>query len=183
MTDERIDEFSDNRSTSRYQSLLRDLGGLIVSVALALAVAGVAGLATLNSVEGWYAVAEKPLLNPPGQLFGPVWAVLYSVMAVAAWLVWRQGPSADRTLALRLYGGQLALNAGWTPVFFLLYDAIGGVALWIALGWIVVLDFIVLATVIRFWPLHRAAAVLIVPYWAWLLYATALNASIAMMNG
>jgi len=74
------------------------------------------------------------------------------------------------------------MSAAWTPLFFVGYDVVGGVGLWVSLVWIVLLDFVVLATVVRFWAVSKVAAVLILPYWMWLLFATALNASIAVMN-
>jgi tryptophan-rich sensory protein len=103
-------------------------------------------------------------------------------MAVAAWLVWRTPASPERLVALRVYAGQLALNAGWPPMFFLLYEGVGGIGLWLALGWILILDFAALATIILFWNRSKAAALLLIPYWTWLLFATALNASLAVMN-
>jgi len=103
-------------------------------------------------------------------------------MAVAAWLIWRQPISTPRYIALGLYFGQLAMTAVWTPLFFIAYDVAGGAALWAALVWIVLLDFVVLTAVVKFWPVNKVASVLMVPYWMWLLFATALNASIAVMN-
>lgn len=168
---------------SRRDAPGKDMAALTLSLLLALSVAALAGLASWSSVDGWYAHADRTLWNPPNQVFGPVWTVLYSVMAVGAWLVWRRPESAERTRAGRTYLGQLALNAGWPPLFFLLYDIVGGVGLWLALGWIVVLDFAVLATIVFFWRVSKIASLMLVPYWTWLLFATALNASLAVMNG
>lgn len=159
-----------------------DSFALVVSFGLALGVAGLAGLATIGGVDGWYASAHTTLWNPPNVVFGPVWLVLYSVMAVAAWLVWRAPASMDRRRALGLYAGQLALNAGWTPLFFIGFDLIGPIALWLALVWVVVLGFVVLATLVVMWRVSRPAAMLMMPYWSWLLFAIALNASLAVMN-
>lgn len=169
-------------SFARREAPAKDMAALAISLLLALSVAAVAGLATWSGVDGWYAHADRTLWNPPNQVFGPVWSVLYSVMAIAAWLVWRRPASPERTLALRTYLGQLALNAGWPPVFFLLYDVVGGVGLWVSLGWIVLLDFAVLATIVFFWRVSRMASLMLFPYWTWLLFATALNASLAVMN-
>ena len=94
----------------------------------------------------------------------------------------RQTPSPARRRALGVYIGQLALNAIWTPVFFGLYPTLGVSALWIALGIIIALDVMVLLTMLSFWPVRRLAAVLLIPYWAWVLYATTLNAALAVMN-
>jgi len=161
----------------------RDPVALLVSLALALGVAAVSGLATMGTVDGWYADAATTLWTPPNVVFGPVWMVLYTLMAIAAWLIWRSPRTTDRHRALALYAGGLALNAGWTPLFFLGYDFVGPLALWAALVWIVVLGFVVLATLAAAWRVNKVAAVILVPYWAWLLFATALNASLAVMNG
>ena len=155
---------------------------LIVFLAIAYAVAAFGSLSTISNVDGWYADAAKPPWNPPDSVFGPVWTVLYTLMSVAAWLVWlrRERPGARR--ALWTYVAQLVLNAVWTPVFFGAYPLIGPAALWAALGVIVALDVVILVTMLRFWPVIRAAAWLLVPYWAWVLFATTLNAGIAVLN-
>ena len=177
---ESIEPREDSRSSDR--SLVSDLGGLIVSVVAALAVAGVAALSSSAAIEGWYAASEKTIWTPPNEVFGPIWGLLYTLMAVAAWLVWRQPISSSRYVALGLYAGQLAMTAAWTPLFFVGYDLVGGLGLWVSLVWIVLLDFVVLTTVVRFWAVSKVGAVLMLPYWMWLLFATALNASIAVMN-
>ncbi|MDQ4138306.1 MAG: tryptophan-rich sensory protein [Actinomycetota bacterium] len=155
---------------------------LLVFLAISFAVAAFGSLSTISNVDGWYADAEKPLWNPPNAVFGPVWTVLYTLMSVAAWLVWlrREEPGARR--ALWTYVVQLVLNAVWTPVFFGAYPLLGPAALWLALGVIVALDVAILLTMLRFWPLSRAAAWLLAPYWAWVLFATTLNAGLAVLN-
>ncbi len=164
------------------RSRAKDLGGLAVSGLVTIVIAAIGGLATAVTIDGWYAEAEKTLLNPPNALFGPVWTTLYTLLAFSAWLIWRQPASAERTRALRVYAGQLLFSSAWSPLFFVLYEVTGPSALWIALGWIVVLDFIVLANIAAFWAVKRLAAWLLIPYGLWLLFATALNASIAVVN-
>ncbi|MBI5162024.1 MAG: tryptophan-rich sensory protein [Micrococcales bacterium] len=157
---------------------------LLAFLAISYAVAAVGGLATFGNVDGWYAEADTASWTPPNAVFGPVWTVLYALMSVAAWLVWhRRGvnPAAVRT-ALLAYVAQLVLNAVWTPVFFGLYPAVGAPALWVALAIIAALDVMVLVTMLRFWPVRRVAAVLLIPYWAWVLYATTLNLALAALN-
>jgi translocator protein len=148
---------------------------LLVFLAISFAVAAFGSLSTITNVDGWYTDAAKPPWNPPNALFGPVWTVLYTLMSVSAWLVWlrRDRPGARR--ALWTYVAQLVLNAVWTPVFFGAYPLIGPAALWMALGIILALDIAILLTMLRFWPLNRAAAWLLVPYWAWVLFATTLG--------
>lgn len=124
----------------------------------------------------WYAALEKPSWTPPNAVFGPVWTVLYLLMAIAAWLVWqRAGWSGART-ALALYLVQLAVNAAWSWLFFGRHD----VAL--ALADIIVLWLLILATLVLFWRVHRAAGLLLVPYLLWVSYASTLNYGILQLN-
>ncbi|MCB5283807.1 MULTISPECIES: TspO/MBR family protein [unclassified Arthrobacter] len=148
--------------------------GLLVFLAASAVVAGLGGLATANNVNGWYAAAVKAPWSPPNWVFGPVWTTLYIAMAVAAWLVWRrraEGTSA----ALAAYATQLVLNLLWTPVFFGLYPALGTLALWIAFGIIVALSAAVVVTVLHFGPISRTAGLLMLPYFAWIIFASSLN--------
>ncbi len=149
------------------------LAGLLAASFL---VAFVGGLSSTAGVDGWYAAADKPPWTPPNWLFGPVWTVLYTAMAVAAWLVWRRWGWRDARPALLLYSGQLVLNAIWTPLFF------GAEQLWLALAVIVALDVVLVLTVIAFFRRHRLAGALMVPYLAWAVYATTLNGGVAVLN-
>jgi len=155
---------------------------LIAFIAISFAVAALGSVATAGNVDGWYADAAKASWNPPNGIFGPVWTILYTAISVAAWLVWRERHRVNVRPALTLYVVQLVLNALWTPVFFGLYPFIGTPALWIALGIIVALDVAVLLTMLRFWRVSRVAAWILVPYWAWVLFATTLNAALAALN-
>ena len=160
------------------------LGGFL---ALSFAVAAGGSLATIANVDGWYAEAEKAPWSPPNWPFGPVWTVLYASMSIAAWLVWREGQEGRAAggavrRALAIYLGQLTLNAIWTPIFFALYPTFGVAALWTALAVIVALDVAVPATILAFRPISRLAALLLVPYWLWILFATTLNWAVATLN-
>lgn len=154
---------------------------LLGFIGIAAAVAALGSVVSGPAIEGWYADAAKPMWNPPNAVFGPVWTVLYLLISVAAWLVWRRPDSELRTRALRAYVAQLALNALWSPAFFGLGALIGAPGLWIALGIIVALDVLILATIIRFGDVSRVAAGMLVPYWFWALFATTLNAAIAVL--
>jgi tryptophan-rich sensory protein len=160
----------------------RSILALILFLLIAFAVAALGSLTTIQNVDGWYADAGKAPWTPPDAVFGPVWTVLYALMSVAAWLVWREPDSPRRRRALGAYVAQLVLNAVWTPVFFGLYPIAGAAALWVAFAIIVALDVVVLLTMLRFWRVRRLAAVLLIPYWAWVLYATTLNAAAAALN-
>ncbi len=124
----------------------------------------------------WYASLKKPAWNPPGWVFGPVWTALYTMMAVAAWLVWRRGGFVAQRQPLLLFLGQLALNAAWTPLFFGWHWP--GVAfaeimlLWLAIG----------ATLFRFRAVSHIAAGLLAPYWAWVSFAAVLNFTLWRLN-
>lgn len=157
---------------------------LVLFLAISFSVAALGSIATLQNVDGWYAEAEKASWTPPNALFGPVWTVLYTVMSVAAWLVWRRGGENPLLVrrALTAYVIQLVLNAIWTPLNFGLYPIIGTPALWLSLVVIVAIDVMVLVTMLRFWRVSRLAAVLLIPYWAWVLYASTVNAGLAVLN-
>jgi tryptophan-rich sensory protein len=124
----------------------------------------------------WYAALEKPAFQPPGWLFGPVWTILYVLMAVAAWRVWRLPASRARTTALFLFGVQLFLNGIWTPVFFGAQAPLPGLvvlaALWGTLA----------ATTWAFRRLDKPASRMLLPYVAWTTFALLLNASIVALN-
>lgn len=154
---------------------LVDLIALTLSVALCLGI-GALGTAVVQTGQDWYAGLAKPSFSPPDAVFGPVWAVLFVMMGIAAWRVWR---TADRDTArgpLTLFALQLALNLGWTVVFFGLQKAGSSVAT------IVVLDVAVVVTTLAFRTVDRPAALLMTPYLAWVVFATVLNIAIWRLN-
>jgi len=132
--------------------------------------------AVFVSTDGWYAGLHKPSWNPPSWVFGPAWTVLYILMAVAAWLVWREGGWKTQGRVLAGFLMQWLLNALWTPLFFGLHRPglafAGIVALWLVLG----------ATLWSFWRVRRLAGLLLVPYFAWVSFAAVLNFAIWQMN-
>ena len=146
------------------------LAGFLV---VTFGVATVGGIATSGSVRSWYPTLTKPAWNPPGWVFGPVWTALYAMMAVAAWLVWRQAGWGG---ALALFGMQLALNAAWSPLFFGLHR------IDLALGDIVLMWAAIVATMVAFWKVTPAAGWLFVPYLLWVTFATALNFALWRLN-
>ena len=148
---------------------------LIAFLAIAYAVAAFGALTTIAAVDGWYAHSPHVMWTPPNAAFGPVWAVLYTLIAVSGWLVWRHHGERAAAIALPLFVLQLVLNSLWTPIFFGGYALVGPSALWIALFVILALDLVVAATIAAFWPVSRVAAILLVPYLLWILYASTLN--------
>jgi tryptophan-rich sensory protein len=150
--------------------------GLIVAILICFAAAGIGSLATTPQIPGWYANLAKPTWTPPGWIFGPVWTLLYLMMAVAAWLVWRPAGFAGAKLPLALFAIQLALNSLWSVLFFGLQNP-GAAAVDIILLWAAIL-----ATMITFWRWSRVAGGLLAPYLAWVSLAAVLNAAIWTMN-
>ncbi len=142
-------------------------------IGLCLAVGIVAGLVTAPAVIEWYPTLAKPSWTPPSWLFAPAWTVLYILMAVAAWLVWKAG---NAKAALILFFGQLLLNLAWSVLFFGARSPglglIDVTAMWLAIA----------ATIFAFAFRSRLAAFLMVPYLCWVSFAAALNASIFMLN-
>jgi translocator protein len=163
------------------RSAARSALALVLLMAIAAGVAAVGSVLSAPGIAGWYAETPKPMWTPPDAVFAPVWTLLYALMSVAAWLVWRRPDSPTRTRALRVYAVQLGLNAVWSPAFFGLGALLGAPGAWVALVVIVVLDFAILATMIRFGDVSRLAAALLLPYWVWALFATTLNAAIAVL--
>ncbi len=155
----------------------KGLLGLVGFLALTIAVEIVAGLATSSSVQTWYPSLKKAPWTPPGWVFGPVWTVLYVMMAVAAWRVWRYRKDDNRVpQALRLFYVQLTLNFLWSVLFFGLQLPLAGL-----IDIILLLTAIVLTT-IAFGRIDRGAAWLMIPYALWVTYATTLNAAIWWLN-
>jgi tryptophan-rich sensory protein len=154
----------------------KDLLALALFVGICLGVGGLGGAVTATSVTEWYPTLNKPSFNPPNWVFGPVWSVLYVMMGVAAWRVWR---AADRDTArgpLALFALQLAVNLGWSVAFFGLRN------LGLAVIVIIVLDLLVLATALMFRRVDRFAEWLLIPYLAWIAFATFLNVTIWRLN-
>lgn len=151
------------------------VAALFVSLVASLGVSAVGGRITATSVGDWYQALAKPPLNPPDWIFAPVWITLYVLMALAAWRIWDRGGAAVRR-PLGVYAVQLALNLGWTVLFFGLRRPD-----W-ALAEIVLLLAAILWAFATFRVHDRIAAWLLAPYALWVGFATYLNAGIVALN-
>jgi benzodiazapine receptor len=154
-----------------------DIVSLVVAVVIPLVVGGLGGAATAPSIPAWYQGLNKPTWNPPNWVFGPVWTLLYILMGIAAWLVWRRGwDNPQVQVALAIFGIQLLLNLFWSLIFFGLHSP----------GWavleIVALWGFILATIVLFYRLESAAGLLLIPYQLWVTFAAALNAAVWQLN-
>jgi len=147
--------------------------GLVGWLLLCFAAAAFGGLFMPGE---WYAHLRKPTWNPPSWIFGPVWTALYAMMAFAAWLVWGRGGFAAQRGPLGLFLLQLLLNAAWSPLFFRLHNP------GLAFAEIVLLWLAILGTVLAFWKVQRLASLLLLPYLAWVSFATVLNFTLWQLN-
>jgi tryptophan-rich sensory protein len=150
--------------------------GLAVAVGVCFAAAAVGSIYTTPAIPGWYASLQKPAWNPPNWVFGPVWTLLYLMMAVAAWLVWRERGFAGATLALAFFSLQLVLNALWSIIFF------GWRNPALALVEIFFLWAAIFTTMLAFWRVSHAAGWLMWPYLLWVTFAGFLNLAIWKLN-
>jgi benzodiazapine receptor len=148
------------------RSLSWQLAGLLGWLLAAFAAGAVGAVASIDAAS-FYAQLSKPSWAPPASLFGPVWSVLYGLMGIAAWLVWRARGS--NRLALALFGAQLVANALWSWLFFAWHRGT------LAAADAVVLLALVAATTLAFWRSRRLAAVLLLPYLLWVSFASALT--------
>lgn len=154
-----------------------DIGKLVVSVFVSL-MAGVVGSAyTAPAIDSWYKDLNKPSFNPPSWVFAPVWTILYLVMGVAAFLVWREGLQNKAVrIGLGLFIFQLVLNTLWSFIFFGQQNPLAGfieiLVLWVAIA----------ATIYFFYRVNPVAAYLMIPYILWVTFAAILNFSIWQLN-
>lgn len=150
---------------------------IIIAILICVGVGFASGFATQSSVGDWYLTLEKPFFNPPSWLFGPVWTLLYIMMGCAAGLVWSQNIDQEiKKKALILFSLQLLLNAAWSFLFFGLKNPL------LALIEIVLLWLLIRETYLSFKPISKLASQLLLPYLAWVSFATILNAAIWWLN-
>lgn len=145
---------------------------LFVLVLGTLGLGAAMGGLTRPQIAGWYQGLAAPPFTPPNWVFAPAWTTLYALMAIAAWRVWLR--AGVRPLGWWVV--QLALNAAWTPAFFVLHRP------WLALGVILALWLTILATIRAFRPVDGVASALLMPYLAWVTYATYLTLGFAWLN-
>lgn len=153
----------------------RQAFGLLGWLLVAFAAAAVGGFASASAGE-FYRELVRPSWAPPGWVFGPVWSVLYALLGIAAWLVWRARGFTGARSALVLFIAQLVANALWSWLFFVW--RLGGVAF----GEVLLLWALILATMVLFWRISKVAGSLLFPYLAWVSFASALNFAIWRLN-
>jgi translocator protein len=145
-------------------------------LALCVATSGIGALASVNA-RSFYAELVRPAWAPPGSLFGPVWSALFLAMAVSAWLIWRiPAEGKPRSVALGLFVVQLVANALWSWLFFAWH--LGG----IAFAEVLLLWLLIACTLVSFWRLKAVAGLLLLPYLAWVTFASVLNYTLWQLN-
>lgn len=154
----------------------KNITGLVLWVGVCLAAGFLGSLFTRTSVETWYIELRKPAFTPPAWIFGPVWTFLYVLMGVAAWLVWRERGFAGAGTALGVFLAHLVLNAGWSALFFGLKRP------GTAFAEILLLFGVVVALAVAFHRIRPAAGLLLLPYAAWVAFASFLNFRLWRLN-
>jgi len=149
---------------------------LLLWLLVCFAVAAVCARWNVSEIPGWYRTLVRPSFAPPDRVFGPVWSLLYLMMAIAAWRIALEPPSRMRSIGLLIFVVQLGLNLAWSWIFFRQH-AIGAalaemLVLWLAIG----------ATTLVFARIAPTPAWLMAPYWAWVTFASVLNAAFWRLN-
>lgn len=153
----------------------KQIAGLVSWLLICFTASAIGAVASIQA-KSFYALLTQPSWAPPAWLFGPVWTTLYTLMAIAAWLVWREGGFRTRKQALVLFLLQLAFNALWSWLFFAWQ--LGGAAL----ANILILWLLIAATLVSFSRINTLAGSLLIPYFLWVGFATALNYSLWQLN-
>lgn len=149
---------------------------LVLSLLFTIGIGSLGSVFTISQIPNWYASLQKPVFNPPNWIFGPVWTILYLLMGVALYLVWKKPISKGRNTAIAIFIIQLILNFFWSIIFFK-YHLIGWAFIEILLMWALILFCILL-----FWKHSKLASFMLIPYLFWVSFATILNAAIFQLN-
>ena len=150
---------------------------LIISLLICQCAGIVGAFFTTQSIPGWYMYIKKPPFNPPDWIFGPVWTLLYILMGIAAYLVWRKGYNKSGVrAALGIFLIQLGLNSLWSIVFFGCRSIIGGMVV------IVLLWLAILRTMQAFFAVSKPACYILIPYILWVSFALVLNLALLILN-
>lgn len=148
----------------------------IIAMLVTFAAGGIGSLATYSNIPTWYAELIKPTFNPPNWIFGPVWTILYILIGISLYLIWTTKTKRNKQNAYIVFGAQLVLNALWSIVFFGMHSLIGGSVV------VILLWASIIANIKLFWPISKPAAWMLVPYLAWVSFASILTFSVASLN-
>lgn len=149
---------------------------IVICIGLPLIIGSISGIATSGNINNWYATLNKPAFNPPDYLFGPVWTLLYILMGISLFMIWRSPHGDARNYALAIFGVQLVLNFAWSFIFFH-FKQTGWAFFEIILVWISIL-----AMILIFYRISKNASILQIPYFLWVSFASVLNGFIWWLN-
>lgn len=149
---------------------IRNLSKLVLSIAICEGAGIIGSVFTFSAIPNWYITLNKPAFNPPNYLFGPVWTTLYFLMGISLYLIW------EKRHSLRLFWIHLFFNASWSIVFFGLRNPLLGLIN------ILILWVLIVLVLYKFWKIDKTAGLLMLPYLAWVSFATYLNYSIWILN-
>jgi translocator protein len=153
-----------------------DIRKLVISILIPLALGAIAGRFTAQAVPEWFASLNRPSFSPPNWIFGPVWTVLYILLGISLFLIWKQIPSKERANALWIFSVQMFLNFIWSFVFFYFNQI--GLALIVIIG----LWLSITLMLVSFYKIKPLSAYLNIPYFLWVTFASALNAGYYILN-
>ena len=166
-----------NKFFNLLSNIIVDISQFIISILICLGAGGIGSFFTTPKISSWYAALEKPFFNPPNWVFGPVWTILYILMGISLYLVWKQKETKPRIKwALFVFAIQLILNVMWALVFFALESPLIAliviILLWISIG----------VTIYLFYFISCWSSYLLVPYFLWVSFAIILNIAIVILN-
>ncbi len=149
---------------------------LIISIVIAQLAGLIGSIFTFSSIPTWYAGLVKPVFSPPNWLFGPAWILLYTLMGIAAYLIWKKRQIKGAKTSLWLYGIHLIFNVLWTVIFFGMKNP------GLAFAEIIILWALILIVAMKFYKIKKSAGLLFIPYIAWVVFAAILNLAIWRLN-
>lgn len=158
-------------------SMPKSFSKLFFSIAICQAAGLIGTIFTVSSIENWYKLLNQPSFQPPNWLFGPVWTILYTFMGISLYLIWIKGTKKKEVRqAIKLFFIHLILNSSWSIVFFGLHNIL------FALINIVILWILIVVVMVKFYKIDKKASFILIPYLAWVSFATVLNYYIWLMN-
>lgn len=159
--------------TKKYENVIK----LILSLALPFIVGAIGSMFTVSSIASWYDFLNKPWFTPPGWVFGPAWSLLYILIGISFYLIWKRGiKTAQAKIAVGIFSLQIFFNGLWSILFFGLQSPILGLIN------ILVLWLLILINIIQFYKLDKRAGLLLIPYICWVTFATLLNYFVWILN-
>ncbi len=157
-------------------SKAKNILSFIICLLIPLIIGGVSGYITSSEITDWFSTLRKPSFNPPNYVFGPVWTILYILMGISSFMIWKSPHTELRKKAILIYGIQLFLNFWWSIIFFSFH------LLFFSIIEIVMMWSMIIYMIIVFRKINKSAAYINIPYILWVSFATALTISIWILN-